>query len=87
MAVFLKTSFEAYNESSYLIKAVELAITLNVCWQTRYTEPVRTGNIVKTMESGYPALNLAGQVPTQQLIRDKSIRIIQIESKWNAALA
>ena len=43
-------------------------------------------DIVKSMESGCQDQSLDDQVPMQKLIKNKNIRIIPIESKWNVLL-
>ena len=51
-----KISFEAYNESTCLIEAIENAsksvpvIIQNVSWQIRYTGPGKTGVIAKSLD-------------------------------------
>ena len=59
----------------------------NVSWQIRYTGPGKTGVIAKSMGSGYQVQSWADQAPQQKLIKNKSIRIIPIESKWSAPSA
>ena len=87
-----KISFEAYNESTCLIEAIERfkelpVIIQNVSWQIRYTGPGKTGVIARSMGSGYQVQSWADQAPQQKLIKNKSIRIIPIESKWSAPSA
>ena len=43
-----------------------------------------TGAIARNMESGYQVQSWADQALQQKLIRNRSIRIIPIESKWSA---
>ena len=87
-----KISFEAYNESTCLIEAIEASksvpvIIQNVSWQIRYTGPGKTGVIARSKGSGYQVQSWADQAPQQKLIKNKSIRIIPIESKWSAPSA
>ena len=61
-----KISFEAYNESTCLIEAVERFKARTghypeVYWQTRSTVQGQTGTIAKTMVSAYPVRSLAGR--------------------------
>ena len=60
-----KISFEAYNESTCLIEAME-----------RFRE-----------RTGYQVQSGADQALQQKLIKNRSIRIIPIESKWSAPSA
>ena len=60
-----KISFEAYNESTCLIEAIE-----------RFRE-----------RTGYQVQSWAGQALQKKLIKNRSIRIIPIESKWSAPSA
>ncbi len=87
-----KISFEAYNESTCLIEAIER-------FKERtgyYPERVLADQIYRTREnrsyckehgSGYQVQSWADQAPQQKLIKNKSIRIIPIESKWSAPSA
>ena len=78
-----KISFEAYNESTCLIEAIER-------FRERtgyYLERVLADQIYRTMESGYQVQSWADQALQQKLIRNRSIRIIPIESKWSAPSA
>lgn len=61
-----KISFEAYNESTCLIEAVERFKARTghypeVYWLTRSTVQGQTGTIAKTMVSAYPVRSLAGR--------------------------
>lgn len=87
-----KISFEAYNESTCLIEAIERSesvpvIIRNVFWQIRYTGPGKTGAIARNMESGYQVQSWADQALQQKPPKNRSIRIIPIESKWSAPSA
>ena len=84
-----KISFEAYNESTCLIEAIERfrertgyypeRVLADQIYRTR-----ETGAIARNMESGYQVQSWADQALQQKLIRNRSIRIIPIESKWSA---
>lgn len=69
-----KISFDAYNESTCLVTAVEnymtgQGITRKECWRTRYTGRVKTGNIVKNMGSGYQGRSWGDSQPIQKWIK------------------
>ena len=78
--------FILYYLYSNITKSVPVIIQ-NVSWQIRYTGPGKTGVIAKSMGSGYQVQSWADQAPQQKLIKNKSIRIIPIESKWSAPSA
>ena len=88
-----KISFEAYNESTCLIEAIERFKERTGYYPERVLaeldipEPGKTGVIAKSMGSGYQVQSWADQAPQQKLIKNKSIRIIPIESKWSAPSA
>ena len=70
-----------------IIRLYEPVIIQNVFWQIRYTGPGKTGAIARNMESGYQVQSWAGQALQKKLIKNRSIRIIPIESKWSAPSA
>lgn len=81
-----KISFEAYNESTCLVDAAERTGHIrNGFWQIRYIGPEETGAFAKPTESGCQDQSSGDRESLQKLIRDKSIRIIRIGSKWNVA--
>ena len=87
-----KISFEAYNESTCLIEAIERFRERTGYYPERVladqnTGPGKTGAIARNMESGYQVQSWAGQALQQKLIKNRSIRIIPIESKWSAPSA
>ena len=64
-----------------------LDILINVFWQIRYTRPGKTGAIARNMESGYQVQSWADQALQQKPPKNRSIRIIPIESKWSTPSA
>ena len=73
-------------KQSNVSKSVSVIIQ-NVFWQIRYTGPGKTGAIAGSKESGYQGQSWEDQVLQQKLIKNKSVRIIPIESKWSAPSA
>ena len=87
-----RISFEAYNESTCLMEAVErfkertgYYPEYDMSWQIRFIGPEKTGVIAKSMGSGCRVQGWADQVLRQKVIKNKSIRIIPIESKWSVS--
>ena len=87
-----KISFEAYNESTCLIEAIERfrertgyypeRVLADQIYRTR-----ETGAIARNMESGYQVQSWADQALQQKPPKNRSIRIIPIESKRSAPSA
>lgn len=87
-----KISFEAYNESTCLTEAIERfrertgyypeRVLADQIYRTR-----KTGAIARNMESGYQVQSWADQALQQKPPKNRSIRIIPIESKWSAPSA
>lgn len=81
-----KISYDAYNESTVLVEAVErfrneLVITQNAYWQTRYIEPETTEISVSFMEYDYLVQSLGDQAlqNNHQKRKSRNIRITPIE--------
>ncbi len=72
---------------SMLFPALRGELRYNKRGMTRYTRPGKTGAIARNMESGYQVQSWADQALQQKPPKNRSIRIIPIESKWNAPSA